>query len=51
MAGSTPAMTPRVVRQLVKIPRRRQDADVARVTDFLSRIVGVFTAVVIEFGG
>src|SRR2546429_8099026 len=33
---------------LMKIPRRRQDANVARVTDFLSGRVEVIAAVVIE---
>src|SRR5437588_437296 len=34
--------------RLMKIPRRRQDANVARVTDFLSGRVEVIAAVVIE---
>src|SRR6266699_1295299 len=32
----------------MKIPRGRQDADIARVADFLCGIVGVFAPVVIE---
>jgi hypothetical protein len=32
----------------MKIPRRRQDADVARVADFLRGIIRVFAAVVVE---
>jgi hypothetical protein len=32
----------------MKIPRARQDANVARVADFLRRIVRVFAAVIVE---
>ena len=34
--------------RLMKIPRARQDAHVARMADFLRRIVGVLAAVVVE---
>src|ERR1700730_4388770 len=47
--GRAPGCPPEPARPpLMKIPRPRQDADIARMADFLRRIVRLLAAVVVE---